>query len=99
CFQCGKAVAISNMRQHVGGHILRSMWGVREGDLLAEVSSSMPCGLCGRSGCAISLRKTTGLRFKFETNCVFRTKLSLGPASNSTKRAPCTNRPIICCLC
>lgn len=37
CFQCGKVVTISNMRQHVGGHILQSMWGVREGDLLAEV--------------------------------------------------------------
>ncbi|KAF7977177.1 hypothetical protein HWV62_4619 [Athelia sp. TMB] len=87
------------MRQHVGGHILRSIWGVLEGDLLVQVSNSMPCGFCGRSGCAISLRKTNGLRFKLETNCVFKTKLSLGPASNSTKRTPCTNRPVICCLC
>lgn len=37
CFQCRKAISIGNMRQHVGGHILQSIWGVREGDLLAEV--------------------------------------------------------------
>ncbi|KZP05477.1 hypothetical protein FIBSPDRAFT_695037, partial [Athelia psychrophila] len=64
-----------------------------------QVSNAMPCGFCGRSGCAIGLRKTSGLRFKLETNCVFKTKLSLGPAGNSMKRTPCTNRPIICCLC
>ncbi|KZP26932.1 hypothetical protein FIBSPDRAFT_668113, partial [Athelia psychrophila] len=99
CFQCGKSIAVKNMRQHVGGHILRSMWDVREIGLLEEVSKSMPCGFCGRSGCTAFLQKTTGATFKVETDCIFKTKISLKPAGNSTKRSPCTNRPVMCYLC
>lgn len=45
CYICGANLAVSKMRNHVGGHILYSMRGVADdADLLAEVSLCLVSG-------------------------------------------------------
>ena len=48
CFTCNKLVTWSDMRCHVGTHILKE-----------ELSGINICGFCGRDICSITLKKTS----------------------------------------
>ena len=81
---------MSNMRKHIGSHIL------------IENLKSV-CGFCGMSGCSIEIVQGSG-RGKTSSrivasNCEYKVKFSLKAAEKSTKTGPCTNRPVICKLC
>jgi len=58
----------------------------------------LPCGFCGRRGCAITLVKTSSA-FKPQSSCTFFHAFQLGTAQKYSKTSPCTNVPIICTLC
>ena len=53
CFTCNKLVTWSDMRCHVGTHIVKE-----------ELSGINICGFCGRDVCSITLKKTPKKGYK-----------------------------------
>ncbi|CAF1140578.1 unnamed protein product, partial [Brachionus calyciflorus] len=92
CKICDSLVLLEKMRIHVGQHILKN-------DSVGEHI----CGYCGKLGCIIRLKKSSGRGkstvFGPDSDCKFFVKFSLKAASKVSKNYPCTNRPIECIIC
>ena len=90
---CNKLVDKERIIQHTGQHILN-------GNIIKNANV---CGFCGQIGCKIDLVTTSGYgTYKTigpHSNCLYFYPFKLGPAAKSTKRSPCTNRPIKCEVC
>ena len=95
CFTCNELVTWSDMRCHVGTHIVKE-----------ELSGINICGFCGRDVCNITLKKTSkkGSKLFFgidKWDCDYFYKY--GKAKKFNKKSnPCTNRfercPVKDCL-
>ncbi|KAJ7743351.1 hypothetical protein B0H16DRAFT_1561498 [Mycena metata] len=99
CRICSKNVAAQDRQNHVGTHILRSMSGVQEDELVSPVASNYPCGFCGQSmingGCTIGIRSGN----KASSTCSEAYEFAIKSALTSSAAHPCTNAPIRCILC
>ena len=98
CALCHKPT--SDLRSHVGGHILCSIRGVPE-ELATPVGPLLPCGFCGSSGnpdCAIKLKKTKRA-MEVITDCPHKVPFKYGFAEKGSESRPCRNVPVICMLC
>ncbi|EPS99542.1 hypothetical protein FOMPIDRAFT_64854 [Fomitopsis schrenkii] len=98
CYQCGRIVAPDLLRSHVGEHILRALLGVEETNLQEKVHRHYPCGFCGRTGCQISLLKTSS-SYQPVSRCLRAQKFTLAAAKKHSNRMKSTNAPIHCDLC
>ena len=99
CLLCDASLSISQMRPHVGKHILLSIRSVA--DPGCRDLSLDPCGWCGLEGCLTQLRLGPKLgSSSLESNCQFHWKaLKHKDIVEPSKEAPCTNIPIHCRLC
>ncbi|KAH8071053.1 hypothetical protein BXZ70DRAFT_864406, partial [Cristinia sonorae] len=102
CFQCLATMERSKARDHVAGHILKSLRGVKE-ELPSRgqpVGDSMPCGICGRSGIAACTEVflTKGKSPQAVSRCQYFHKYHYKPSLESTATGPTgsTNTPIQC---
>ncbi|KAH8105867.1 hypothetical protein BXZ70DRAFT_1036584 [Cristinia sonorae] len=100
CFQCLATMERSKARDHVAGHILKSLRGVKE-ELPSggqPVGDSMPCGICGRSGIAAcsEVFLTKGKSPQAVSRCQYFHKYHYKPSLESTATGPSTNTPIQC---
>ncbi|KII84375.1 hypothetical protein PLICRDRAFT_701936 [Plicaturopsis crispa FD-325 SS-3] len=98
CHQCTAVLKRKTVREHVGKHILLAKRGVQEDGLAEKVHDYMPCGFCGRGGCAVTLLKTA-TTFKAKSACSHHHSFGLKAALKGSDNTPCTNAPIICGLC
>ena len=89
CYCCRKNVKLSNMRTHVGKHILAK-----------DIESRFPCGYCGRDACSRSIIHTDKKKRypKPQSNCPYYVHMTRTP-SKSSRRIPCTNVIITCPYC
>ncbi|KDQ51735.1 hypothetical protein JAAARDRAFT_198816 [Jaapia argillacea MUCL 33604] len=99
CHQCGVILKDIDVRGHVGGHILRSLWGVGEDKLRQQVDSILPCGFCGHTSCSIDLLSLSARTLQSHSSCSRSHKFSYGPATKFSKNTPSTNVPLFCTLC
>lgn len=89
-------ISVPVLLRHMGAHILH--------DPKLKGTSS-PCGWCLRSGpgCAVYVRKNGRDGYKIDpdlSRCQSGVRVfSFKPASEFTKRSPCTNHPLLCPLC
>ena len=85
-------VAQSKMRHHVGKHIINE-----------NMSNPHLCGYCGKIGCDIHLKITSGRGATAtkgpKSSCPFFYPFKLKPAAVSNNNGPCTNRPVPCTSC
>ncbi|KAG9309942.1 hypothetical protein JVU11DRAFT_9974 [Chiua virens] len=98
CALCHKPT--SDLRSHMGGHILRSIRRVPD-ELVTPVGQVLPCGFCGSSGnpdCAIKLKKTKRAT-EVITNCPHKVPFKYGFAEKGSESRPCRNVPVVCGLC
>ncbi|KAJ7633249.1 hypothetical protein FB45DRAFT_914726 [Roridomyces roridus] len=101
CYQCQVLIKPDEARNHVGGHILKSINGVREDSLHEEVDTANPCGFCGRGNCEVDLSGTTTSKVapKVSSQCLRTHPFSMGHAKKYSATTPCTNVPVFCLLC
>ncbi|KAJ7609680.1 hypothetical protein FB45DRAFT_761958 [Roridomyces roridus] len=98
CFICGKQFRLPMMRNHVGGHVIRSQRQSPDPTATVAVGPE-PCGFCGREGCYTQLTKS-GLSFKVTSQCDYHySTMQYKAAAKFSANAPCTNVPIHCALC
>ncbi|KAF8434060.1 hypothetical protein L210DRAFT_3649249 [Boletus edulis BED1] len=98
CALCHKST--SDLRSHMGGHIIRSIRGVPE-ELVTPVGPVFPCGFCGSSGnpdCVIKLKKTKRAT-EVITDCPHKVPFKYGFAEKGSESRPCRNVPVVCALC
>ncbi|KAK7013944.1 hypothetical protein R3P38DRAFT_3322453 [Favolaschia claudopus] len=98
CLICGKDVLGTERQNHMGRHILLSLRGIKENNLIATISSSYPCGFCGgttsNGACSLSIRSGKAI-----STCLEVYEFQVKAASKSTNAKACTNVPIQCALC
>ncbi|KAK7034825.1 hypothetical protein R3P38DRAFT_2518837 [Favolaschia claudopus] len=98
CLICGKDVLGAERQNHMGKHIMLSLHGITEKNLIAAVATSYPCGSCGGSmsngACALSIRGRKAI-----STCREVYEFQIKPASKSTTAKASTNVPIACALC
>ena len=84
---CNKLIEKQRIVQHIGRHIVNN----------ETVQNANLCGFWGKVGCKIDVVTTSGYgtaKVKGPySNCVNFYSFKLLPASKSSKRSPCTNRP------
>ncbi|KAF8165171.1 hypothetical protein B0H34DRAFT_830366, partial [Crassisporium funariophilum] len=100
CKLCGKILRLNQMRNHVGGHILRSL-RTREFELLVVkvVIGLNPCGWCGLQGCKTRMTRK-GKTTSISSNCAYHySKMVYSRALISSESMPCTNVPVSCPIC
>ena len=99
CLPCDALASISQMRPHIGKHILLSIRNVP--DPGCREVSLYPCGWCGLEGCLTQLRPGPKLgSSSLESNCQYHWKaLKHKDIVEPSKETPCTNIPIHCYLC
>ncbi|KAJ7204078.1 hypothetical protein GGX14DRAFT_369008, partial [Mycena pura] len=102
CFVCHKTVKFDERQDHMGRHILCSMYGVNSGTAFTTkypiVGDYYPCGFCGRStdlpgSCVVEIK--SGLAV---SNCPSYYRFSIASAKKYTDKHPSTNVPIQCTL-
>ncbi|KAH9844334.1 uncharacterized protein C8Q71DRAFT_698404, partial [Rhodofomes roseus] len=98
CYQCNRIITPDLCRTHVSEHILRALLGITEPSLRERVHADYPCGFCGRTGCGISLQKTSS-SYQPASSCSRAHKFSLASAKKHSGRMPSTNVPLHCELC
>ncbi|KAJ3873046.1 hypothetical protein F5051DRAFT_304084, partial [Lentinula edodes] len=104
CKLCGQQCKLSEMRDHVGGHILRWMRDSAD-TLIIENDQQVgadPCGWCGMEGCITSLGKKSpkAKMLRSASDCPYHfANMSWANAKKVTPSSPSTNIPIICQLC
>ncbi|KAJ7799550.1 hypothetical protein B0H14DRAFT_2248143, partial [Mycena olivaceomarginata] len=85
-------------QNHVGKHILCSLRGVHENNIVTPVGEHYPCGFCGQSTlngtCVIGI-----LHGQANSSCSDAYKFKIAAASKSSISKPCTNVPIACIMC
>ena len=89
CFQCRKYIPLSDMRFHVGRHILAG-----------QLSGCNVCGFCGRESCVITLKKSRGNNTEFfstieKHDCPYYQPYGRKKKFDKRKN-PCTNRLLRC---
>ncbi|KAK7016016.1 hypothetical protein R3P38DRAFT_2786407 [Favolaschia claudopus] len=98
CLICGKDVLGAELQNHMGKHIMLSLHGITEENLIAAVATSYPGGFCGGSmsngACALSIRGRKAI-----STCREVYEFQIKPASKSTTAKASTNVPIACALC
>ena len=99
CLLCDAFASISQMRPHVGKHILLSIRNVADPGC-RDVPLD-PCGWCGLEGCLTQLRLGPKLgSSSLESNCQYHWKaLKHKEIVEPSRDTPCTNIPIHCYLC
>ncbi|KAK7027130.1 hypothetical protein R3P38DRAFT_2399199, partial [Favolaschia claudopus] len=94
CQICGVDVAGTDRQNHMGKHILCYLRNILT---IAQVSSSYPCGFCGKStsngGCTLSIRSG-----KANSSCSEVYEFQIAAASKLSISKPCTNVPVRCPL-
>ena len=88
CYKCRKKVPLSDMRLHVGMHILKE-----------DIVDINTCGFCGRNVCSVKLKGTRGRSQMFykiqDCDCPF--YYDYGKTKKFNKKSnPCTNRFLPC---
>ena len=87
CFTCKKNVDLSQMRKHVGMHIVKG-----------ALSGHNVCGFCGKISCENVLIHTTtkGTKkfFKIQSNCRYFVKWAKTPVFSTHN--PCSNHLVVC---
>ncbi|KAG0701125.1 hypothetical protein DFH29DRAFT_1000528 [Suillus ampliporus] len=90
--------SVSDMRCHIGMHILRALTNTPEKTSLKEpVGTVLPCGFCGRSGmpqCAITIMVKGDLAPTWETKCIYKHTFRYGSAVVGSKNTPSRNVPM-----
>ncbi|KAG2033316.1 hypothetical protein BDR03DRAFT_809865, partial [Suillus americanus] len=84
-------------RSHMGGHILRTAWGVPD-NLTTAISGPLPCGFCGCSGvteCAVTFKESRR-SVSWELQCPHKENFQYGSTDKGSDNCPCHNVPIIC---
>ncbi|KAF6764585.1 hypothetical protein DFP72DRAFT_1059553 [Ephemerocybe angulata] len=107
CYLCGLILKLKNMRNHVGGHILKAARDIVDPVLRSdinpsEMAESSPCGWCGRytTPCRTQFKDLGKDKYAVLSNCEYHyTQMKYAPASKFSKATPCTNVPIACLLC
>ncbi|KAG2355805.1 hypothetical protein BDR07DRAFT_1492726 [Suillus spraguei] len=114
CASEGKTISIcplcetkvSNMRYHMGLHILRALNNVSEDiNIKQTVSDISPCSFCGRSGhpdCGITItikNMATGNTPTWNTKCIYQHGFWYVFAEQGSKNKPIRNVPLKCELC
>jgi hypothetical protein len=96
CTLCGKKYKLSDMRNHVGRHILPSVRGVS----VSQKVGIEACGFCGQEGCQTQLTVLNGSKFSIASSCKYHhATMSYAHAAKFTRASPCTNVPIHCLFC
>ncbi|KAJ3767527.1 hypothetical protein FB446DRAFT_651953 [Lentinula raphanica] len=97
---------LSDMRTHVGSHILLMLRSSSENDQGLEVMGSNPCGWCGRDssvgGCWTWLvLDPKGIKQpRTESNCDYHYGgMRYSAAAAFSTSSPCTNVPLHCQIC
>ncbi|KIK35666.1 hypothetical protein CY34DRAFT_95703, partial [Suillus luteus UH-Slu-Lm8-n1] len=94
---------ISDMHNHVGLHILRSLSNMPEEPPLKEpVGIILPCSFCGRSRmseCAITIIIPNNAAPTWTTTCMYKHIFRYGSVDVGSKTTPCRNIPLKCELC
>ncbi|TFK58729.1 hypothetical protein BDN72DRAFT_730422, partial [Pluteus cervinus] len=104
CYLCGHSgtaqIPISQMRSHVGVHILRAQR--QFGEKTLPIGEN-PCGWCGRDSEGCQTQLTFKKRAKnpvISSNCPYHySKMIYSKAVISSKTSPSTNVPLPCPLC
>ncbi|KAJ3827679.1 hypothetical protein F5880DRAFT_1440754, partial [Lentinula raphanica] len=106
CFICGISMKLSDMRTHVGSHILLMLRSSSENDQGLEVMGSNPCGWCGRDssvgGCwtRLVLDPKGKKQPRTESNCDYHYGgMRYSAAAAFSTSSPCTNMPLHCQIC
>lgn len=94
CLLCGKQNKISDMRNHVGGHVLKSMRNVHDTSLKGVVEINI-CGWCGLSRCMTQM-----IDKRILSDCQYHyAGMDYNKARTVSKTTPCTNVPVYCPVC
>ncbi|KIM35830.1 hypothetical protein M413DRAFT_36514, partial [Hebeloma cylindrosporum] len=98
CHFCRAECRISDMRVHVGTHILKAQRGVPDETLKIGLN---PCGWCGKDGCKTRLPASDSSKsIKISSDCEYHYQnMKYHLALKPTNRSPCTNVPILCPIC
>ncbi|KAJ7900790.1 hypothetical protein B0H13DRAFT_1576964, partial [Mycena leptocephala] len=98
CRICQKHIAGPDRQNHMGKHILLSLRGVKEVNVVEQVAQKYPCGFCGLAisdgACTIGI--TSG---KATSSCPEPYQFQIAATAKSSVTKPCTNVPIRCTLC
>ncbi|KAK6981712.1 hypothetical protein R3P38DRAFT_3333718 [Favolaschia claudopus] len=89
CRICGKAIKDPDRQQHVGQHIIKTMYNVED---TSAKNPSCPCGMCGGS-CAVSIKGS-----KLDSPCPSTYPFMISAAKKFLPTRPCTNVPIACAM-
>ncbi|KAJ7471739.1 hypothetical protein FB451DRAFT_1036440, partial [Mycena latifolia] len=98
CRVCQKNIAGPDRQNHMGKHILLSMRGVLEGNVVMEVAKHFPCGFCSQAisgNCTIAIAAGN----KANSSCPDSYAFQIKATSKPSAAKPCTNVPIRCDLC
>ncbi|KAJ6498619.1 hypothetical protein DFH09DRAFT_884360, partial [Mycena vulgaris] len=87
----------TDRQMHVGVHILKSILGIPDPDIIHPISSDFPCGFCGdpSSNGTCRIQKKSN---KAASTCLFAYAFLISTASKFSDNRPCTNIPIPCTL-
>ncbi|KAJ7794980.1 hypothetical protein B0H14DRAFT_3496509 [Mycena olivaceomarginata] len=99
CRICQKGIAGPDRQNHVGKHILASLRGIQEENLVSPVDKEYPCGFCGQSTvnpgtCTIGL-----VHKQVHSSCPDAYKFKISAALTCSISKPSTNAPISSMLC
>ncbi|KAF9223635.1 hypothetical protein BS17DRAFT_638965, partial [Gyrodon lividus] len=98
CPICGQST--TDLRSHVGMHILRAKRGVAE-VVTQPIVGSEPCGFCGRNGepeGALSFKETKR-KAEWKTQCPHAHPFQYTSTYKGSDNRPCRNVPLVCKLC
>ena len=113
CEICGRTWPITEIHQHMGGHLLEASWSKYDKSGKIHRMPAFPCGICGIresvgqrlldplsfEGCSVYI-SADGKRAHHQCKAVSETSYSLAQASKSSwSTRPCTNRPVKCPVC
>ncbi|KAG1762790.1 hypothetical protein EDD22DRAFT_952849 [Suillus occidentalis] len=100
---CLCAAKVTDMRAHVGLHILRALTNTAEElNMVEPVGTNLPCGFCGRSGrpeCTITIKLSANSAPVLSTKCMYRHSFKYAYADAGSKNKPSRNIPLKCELC
>ncbi|KAL1726283.1 hypothetical protein EV714DRAFT_276749 [Schizophyllum commune] len=102
CKLCDEKCAISEMRRHVGEHLMCSLHDVDDPRLRNSPQAVFidPCGWCGLEGCATQIITRKGKADAIVSTCDYHyEQMRYRHAKNFSLTSPCTNVPLHCPLC
>lgn len=101
CKLCPDRKKLSEMRNHVGFHILKAHREVPDPTIIEGVEiGEFPCGWCGIEGCTTEIVIRPKRAPSISSNCEYHyPNMQYGRATVSNKTTASTNVPIQCTLC